>query len=1155
MTRSTILKRADGTGYIAVFVGSDYEAVAVGNGFTSTNPSDPNHYRDVQSRNAITHARASADIAFNWGQLGAELAGNWKEATPNEIDSRDEYRDQYGNEVGRRITEWLENWLEEEANQSRTYTDEQKQKFLDDLVMDAYDSEDLIWDLNNDPRLDDFEEDPSSYQNPANDVSWDEPSEEWQDSSQGRDYSMSDNFSENPIGLAVNIPISLWNFAETWVDKTFDSLGDLFDSLTDNLEIPSLPSWLQGVLSSFNSAKTLSPLVLDLDGDGIELVALNATGSVYWDIDNDGMGEASAWTAGGDGLLCIDLNSDGVINNQAELFGNTSTYANGFLALAAYDSNTSGTITSADTDFGDLLVWIDTNADGYSQSGELHSLSSLGITSINLGYSNVNYTIAGNEILQESTFTINGNTRTIVDAWFAYDNVNTAYNGEYELDIRTLFMPSLRGYGNLPDLHIAMSLDETLLEMVAEIATEDVTTLFSSAFDIRGKMEAILYRWADVDSVSPTSRGSYIDARKLEFLEELMGEEWSGLVGPDPNSVAGESLDAEFNKIVNTLLTRIFAQIDNTSFLLPSNTSYDIIADDLVNAASIELLQGTSGNDSVTGDSADNIIIGGAGYDQLFGGTGDDTYIFGTGFGISSYTDLVQEYASQGTDTIVFAGLNESDVYTWAESGEFFFQLAADANSTGKIYSSYSGSGVQVHVERIVFSDATWDLATGYKLNDSSASHELRGYTGNDILNGNGGNDTLYGHGGNDTLNGGAGFDQMMGGTGDDTYVFEAGFGISSYVDLVQEYASEGTDTIVFAGLDASDVYTWAESGEFYFQLVSDANSTGKIYSSYSGSGIQIHVEQMVFDDTTWDLTTGYKLNDSSASHELRGYTGNDILNGNGGNDTLYGHGGNDTLNGGAGFDQMMGGTGNDTYVFEAGFGISSYSDSIYEYSGEGTDTVDFKNLDVADVYTWADSYGLWFQLVGDSNSVGLINGSYSGSGIQVHVEQMTFDDATWDLTTGYKLYDSDAGHDLRGYSGNDVMHGHGGSDYLYGHDGNDILYGGSGSDYLTGGDGADTYGFEAASVFDASDTIYGFNTGQNDEIDVSDVLDGFYNPLTDLITDFVQITTSGADSILSIDQDGTANGVNFVQIATISSVTGLTDEQALVTSGNLIAA
>jgi len=61
------------------------------------------------------------------------------------------------------------------------------------------------------------------------------------------------------------------------------------------------------------------------------------------------------------------------------------------------------------------------------------------------------------------------------------------------------------------------------------------------------------------------------------------------------------------------------------------------------------------------------------------------------------------------------------------------------------------------------------------------------------------------------------------------------------------------------------------------------------------------------------------------------------------------------------------------------------------------------------------------------------------------------------------------------------------------------------------------------------------------------------YDPLTDAITDFVQITESGTNSYLNVDADGGAD--NFVQVAYIYNETGLTDEDALQTSGNLIAA
>jgi hypothetical protein len=92
---------------------------------------------------------------------------------------------------------------------------------------------------------------------------------------------------------------------------------------------------------------------------------------------------------------------------------------------------------------------------------------------------------------------------------------------------------------------------------------------------------------------------------------------------------------------------------------------------------------------------------------------------------------------------------------------------------------------------------------------------------------------------------------------------------------------------------------------------------------------------------------------------------------------------------------------------------------------------------------------------------------------------------------------------------------------------------------------------FELEGAFSGVDTIQDFNLS-NDYINIADVLTE-YDPLTDLLTDFVEITTSGSNSILSVDVDGGAN--SFVQIATIIGVTGLTNEDALETSGRLITA
>lgn len=70
------------------------------------------------------------------------------------------------------------------------------------------------------------------------------------------------------------------------------------------------------------------------------------------------------------------------------------------------------------------------------------------------------------------------------------------------------------------------------------------------------------------------------------------------------------------------------------------------------------------------------------------------------------------------------------------------------------------------------------------------------------------------------------------------------------------------------------------------------------------------------------------------------------------------------------------------------------------------------------------------------------------------------------------------------------------------------------------------------------------------DKIDISEMLVG-YDPLTDAITDFVQITDNGTNSYVFVDDDGGAD--NFIKIATLYGEIGLTDENALEASGVLV--
>lgn len=144
---------------------------------------------------------------------------------------------------------------------------------------------------------------------------------------------------------------------------------------------------------------------------------------------------------------------------------------------------------------------------------------------------------------------------------------------------------------------------------------------------------------------------------------------------------------------------------------------------------------------------------------------------------------------------------------------------------------------------------------------------------------------------------------------------------------------------------------------------------------------------------------------------------------------------------------------------------------------------------------------------------------------------------------------------DVHGGDGADDIHGDDGDDLLHGGDGDDVLYGDDGLDQLFGGAGADTFVFEAASAYNDVDVIKDFDLSDSDVIDLTDILGATYDPMTDAITDFVEMTDNGSNTILKVDQDGTGGTYSMTQIATLEGITGLTDEAALETSGHLLAA
>src|SRR5665213_129837 len=351
-----------------------------------------------------------------------------------------------------------------------------------------------------------------------------------------------------------------------------DALGSIHDDAAGNranAENPAsladrdLPSFVSTDSGQFHTLNTISPLVIDLSSGhtGVTLTTFNAsTTTTFFDMAGDGFARQTAWVSGDTGLLAQDLNSNGKIDSVNELFG--SSTVDGFAKLAALDSNLDLKIDHNDSAWSSLVVWTDTNGDGVTQSGELHSLNSLGIASIDLaGVTASTSTIDGNPISHTSTVTFTGGaTAAIDDAWFVNSSVNTFYTGDYTLNAETLLLPDLHGFGQIPDLHIAMSQNSDLLSAVEDFSGGFTMGSFADNASLDSAITSILYTWAGVADVDPASRGAYIDARELTFLEKFFGEQYNGM-GANPWAYPAQAMDNTYHSLFETLKADLLLQV------------------------------------------------------------------------------------------------------------------------------------------------------------------------------------------------------------------------------------------------------------------------------------------------------------------------------------------------------------------------------------------------------------------------------------------------------------------------------------------------------------------------------------------------------------------------------------------------------------------
>lgn len=373
-----------------------------------------------------------------------------------------------------------------------------------------------------------------------------------------------------------------------------------------------------------------------------------------------------------------------------------------------------------------------------------------------------------------------------------------------------------------------------------------------------------------------------------------------------------------------------------------------------------------------------------------------------------------------------------------------------------------------------------------------------------------------------------------------------------------------------------------AETQKGFYTNINVTDASGSF--SLAGNFAKLDVSLAIFNCFTFDEFLDYaslfKKGDTyivnDGQREWHGFDGNDQMYGGAASDTLSGDAGNDTLDGGAGDDILTGGAGNDLYF------VDSAGDVVVELAGGGTDTVSSSvsfdlglqaaNTENLVLTGTADIDGTGTaginSLTGNSGNNRLDGGAGAdkmagGAGNDTYVVDSASDRIT--DTSGFDTVESSVNFTLApslenlelygaalrgtGNSAGNALTGNANANVLSGLGGGDILDGGLGADTLTGGAGADIFTFTATDG--ASDTVTDFNRAQGDKIDIADLLTGF-DPLTDDITQFVRIDSVGTGSVLFVDADG--GGDSFVQIATLNRATGLTDEDALLTAGVLIA-
>jgi len=594
------------------------------------------------------------------------------------------------------------------------------------------------------------------------------------------------------------------------------------------------------------------------------------------------------------------------------------------------------------------------------------------------------------------------------------------------------------------------------------------------------------------------ARGGYAAGASFNSIENIVGSSSNDTLAGD-DSGASNSIDGgagndtiyvtagsdTLDGGLGTGDTLDFSKISLAVAVDLANSQLNITANSVTNTQYIyrfEHVNGTAGNDTITGDSGANSLFGAAGNDTISGGGDADTLDGGEGNDVFIRTNASPSMTMEGG-----AG---SDTIDYSSSNTFIgVSITVNLNNNSANFGAVTDT--IRNIENINFNSGD-DFFTGSSL--STVNSFVTGGAGKDSLKGGNGNDELYGDfkdrtssvvGANyaDTLDGGDGNDSLYGGFGDDTLLssvgadfFEGNDGadVLSYASSLGESGTlkiDVTQTSLGLGSGNADArgdvisqdiekITGSSSASTYFYVGARDNRT--LFEGHSSYTNTVDYSQVITADSSFsvfdpskylitanltqvatidNLFTQTVTNIGFAANHF--YTNINNLVGTNYNDILIGSTTANVIDGGYGNDRILVSAGADS--LDGGGGLAAVGATP---GTDGTDLLSFQSSSAAVILALSDTPSTWASY------------AYNGS---------TFQFRNFEGLVGGSGNDSLTGNRLNNY-----LEGGPGNNSLYGGDGDDTLVGGSGQDLFNGGTGTDIVDYSLVTA--GSDLVISLN-------------------------------------------------------------------------------